>query len=82
MTFQERQQQKTEELWARIEQRESDRRFAVLEPELAPAVSAPPKRYRFFSSSTEAYQDPVVGPLMKDEERRERNGEPATFSLL
>ncbi len=83
MTLGEQRQRDTDREAHADELRRADRlRFRTDEPS-RPVPPLPwQTRYRFFTSDEQIGSDPVVGPMMKEEKRRERNGLPPTFSLL
>lgn len=80
MTPQERTQQRTDDAWKEYEERQNVRRFQTYEdttPEPEPV-----KRYRYFQTQEDTYADPIIGPMMIEEDEREWKGYPPRFSLL
>ena len=81
MLLTEQRQKRTDEEFAQHEVRQSLHRFATTD-DSTPKPATRPKRYRFFTSGQQAYADPIIGPLMAEEDEREREGLPPRFSLL
>lgn len=81
MTLTEQRQHHTDDEFARHEARQANHRFSVLDETPVP-IRKQPKRYSFFKSADEARADPIIGPMMDEEDERELKGKPARFCLL
>lgn len=75
MTPMEQRQQATDDAW---KWREEWERFRPVGSPAAPTPIRPTPR----DTAQEAYAHPILGPLMVEEDEREREGEPPRFSLL
>lgn len=80
MTITEQRQRHTDDEFARHEARQANHRFSV--PDETPVLVRKPKRYSFFKSADEARADPIIGPMMDEEDEREMKGQPQRFCLI